>query len=200
MKLAGLILAAGESRRMGVPKALLPLAGETFLDRLIAAFHPHCDPVVVVTGHEAERIETGSRRAAQARFVRNPDYRLGQLSSLQCGLRALPQECAGVLFTPVDYPAIRPATVARLAERFARRSPGELLVIPRCDGRRGHPVACARDLFAEFLSLPPEAQARHVVRSHRGETAYLDVEDPGILEDADDPAAYERLKRRFEAL
>ncbi|MCS6953600.1 MAG: nucleotidyltransferase family protein [Bryobacterales bacterium] len=200
MKLAALILAAGESRRMGAPKALLPLAGETFLDRLIAAFEPWCCPVVVVTGHDAERIQTQSRRASEARFVRNHEYRLGQLSSLQCGLRAVPADCDGVLFTPVDYPAIQPATIARLAERFARRRLGELLVIPRCEGRRGHPVACARELFPEFLSLPPEAQAREVIRRHREETVYVDVEDPGILEDADDLPAYERLKLRFGAL
>jgi molybdenum cofactor cytidylyltransferase len=184
---------------MGAPKALLELAGETFLDRLIALFHTHCNPVVVVTGHDASNVEAGVRRAPQVLFVRNPAYRLGQLSSLQCGLRALPGDCEGVLFTPVDYPAVQPATVARLVERFERRAPDELVVVPRCGGRRGHPVACARALFQEILALPAGAQARDVIRRHREATAYVDVEDPGILEDADDPTAYERLKRWFEA-
>ncbi|MCL6505668.1 MAG: nucleotidyltransferase family protein [Bryobacteraceae bacterium] len=199
MSVAALILAAGESRRMGAPKALLELAGETFVDRLIGVFHAYCSPVVVVTGHDANDVEAGVRRSAQARFVRNALYPLGQLSSLQCGLKALPEGCEGALFTPVDYPAIQPGTVARLVERFERRAPHELVVVPRCGGRRGHPVACARALFDEILSLPAEAQARDVIRRHREATAYVDVEDPGILEDADDPAAYERLKRWFES-
>ncbi len=184
---------------MGAPKALLELAGETFLDRLIALFHAHCSPVVVVTGYDAGNVEAGVRRARQAHFVRNAAYRLGQLSSLQCGLRALPEDSEGVLFTPVDYPAIQAGTVARLVERFKRRAPHELIVVPRCAGRRGHPVLCARELFSEILALPAEAQARDVIRRYREATAYVDVEDAGVLEDADDPAAYERLKRWFEA-
>ncbi len=184
---------------MGAPKALLELAGETFLDRLIALFHAHCSPVVVVTGYDAGNVEAGVRRARQAHFVRNAAYRLGQLSSLQCGLRALPEDSEGVLFTPVDYPAIQAGTVARLVERFKRRVPHELIVVPRCAGRRGHPVLCARELFSEILALPAEAQARDVIRRYREATAYVDVEDAGVLEDADDPAAYERLKRWFEA-
>ncbi len=199
MSVAAVILAAGESRRMGFPKALLELAGETFVDRLIGIFRAYCSPVVVVTGHDAGDVEAGARRAAQALFVRNAAYRLGQLSSLQCGLKALPEDCGGVLFTPVDYPAIQPGTVARLVEGFERRAPHELVVVPRCGGRRGHPVACARALFDEILALPADAQARDVIRRHRDATAYVDVEDPGILEDADDPAAYERLKQWFQA-
>ena len=193
MNLAGLILAAGESRRMGEPKALLELAGETFLDRLILTLGQSCSPVIVVLGCGHQSIRAGLRRADSATFVLNPDYKRGQLSSLQCGLAAVPPEAEGVMFTPVDYPVVLASTVTRLARRFEERGPHELLVVPRSEGKGGHPVCAARDLIPEFLALPLDAQARDVIHRHREHTVYVDVEDSGILEDVDDPQAYRRL-------
>src|SRR5262245_32305125 len=106
MKTAGLILAAGASRRMGSPKALLELDGDTFLDRLIRAFRPHCSPLIVVLGYHAEAIRSGVRRGHDVEFVVNPHPEQGQLSSLQCGLSSVPGDSAAVIFTPVDYPRI----------------------------------------------------------------------------------------------
>ena len=100
---AGLILAAGESKRMGSPKAVLDFRGETFLDRLIDSFSEFCSPVVVVVGCEAERIRRGVRRPERAVFAENAVYHCGQLSSMQCGLRMIPQTAEGVLFTLVDH-------------------------------------------------------------------------------------------------
>jgi molybdenum cofactor cytidylyltransferase len=194
MSLAGLILAGGESRRMGSPKALLDFGGETFLDRLILILAQSCSPVIVVLGCEPQRIKAGLSYPDLATFVTNPDYTRGQLSSLQCGLAALPPETEGVMFTPVDHPAVRPSTVARIARRFHERSPRELLVVPRAEGRRGHPVCVAWALVTELLALPLEAQARDVIHRHLQETAYVDVDDPGILEDVDDPEAYHRVR------
>lgn len=164
---------------MGSPKALLPYRGETFVDRLIGVFSP-CDEVVVVLGHNADTIRDGMKR--RATIVVNPDPERGQLSSLQCGLRAVAQAEA-VFFTPVDYPAIEPSTVRAmmpLAGAFA---------MPRYQGRRGHPVLIGRELLAELLAC--ETAARDVIRAH--EPQYVEVGDPGILEDVDDPAAYSRL-------
>jgi molybdenum cofactor cytidylyltransferase len=197
LKPAGLILAGGESRRMGSPKALLELAGETFLDRLILTLGAVCAPVVVVLGHEAHEIRAGSRRADLAEFVTNAEYERGQLSSLQCGLAVLPDNCGGVMFTPVDCPAVLPSTVALLARRLQERAPGELLVVPLSDGRHGHPVGMAPELIPEFLALPLEAQARDVIRRHRERTVYVDVNDPGVWEDVDDPESYERMLARL---
>lgn len=193
MSLAGLILAAGDSRRMGSPKALLEFNGETFLDRLILTLGGACHPVIVVLGGESERIRAGLLRAELVTFVTNPNYQRGQLSSLQRGLAAVPPEAEGVLFTPVDYPLVRPSTIARIARRFEMRQPEEWLVVPRSQGRHGHPVCLARELIPEFLALADGAQARDVIRSHRKQTVYEDVDDPGILEDVDDPESYARL-------
>jgi len=186
VKTAGLILAAGESRRMGSPKALLDYHGETFLDRLIRLFALRCDPVVVVLGARAEEIRT--RISQPATVTINRDYQLGQTSSMQCGLRAI-GEVSGVLFTLVDHPAVEPGTLDALLDG----GPSPLVRVPRYDGRRGHPVWFSAALIPEFLALPPTGAARDVVRAHAPQTEFLDVNDPGILADIDDPAAYSAL-------
>lgn len=189
MNAAGLILAAGESRRMGSPKALLEFQGETFLDRLIGLFSRHCAPVIAVLGGQRESIRAALRRAGEALLVENPDFRLGQLTSMQCGLRAVPADADAVLFTLVDHPAVQPDTIARLISAGTRAP----LRIPRCGGRRGHPIWFAKSLIPEFLALPAGSPAKDIVTRHAGEIAYLDVDDPGILADVDDPEAYRRL-------
>ncbi len=199
MNVAGIILAAGESRRMGTPKALLTYRDETFLDRLIRVLGGSCAQVIVVLGHEAEQIEAGAARAGEAVFVVNEQYRDGQLSSLQCGLRAVPQDAEGFLFTPVDIPLIAPATVAALAGALANPAARALVAVPRYAGRRGHPVGCARQLGAELLALAPGAQAREVIHRHAGRTCYVDVDDPGILRDIDDPETYRALLEPSES-
>jgi molybdenum cofactor cytidylyltransferase len=187
VSVAGLILAAGESPRMGSPKALLDFRGETFLDHLIGLFSEFCAPVVVVVGCEAERIRSGVRRPERALFAENADYRLGQLSSMQCGLRMMPATTGGVLFTLVDHPNVQPSTIEALLQ------PATAIAIPRFDGRRGHPIFFIAELIPEFLELPSDSQAKEVVNRRPGSIRYVDVDDPGILDDVDDPAAYSRL-------
>jgi molybdenum cofactor cytidylyltransferase len=190
--LAAVILAGGSSSRMGVPKALLRAPGgeETFLDRLIGILRPHCSPVIVVLGHEADRIRAGLSRQPEAVFAVNHDWARGQLSSLQTGLGSVPAAASGVLFTPVDYPMVRPETIASLAEEFARRAGSSVLVIPRFQGKSGHPVCLGREIVPAFLNLPEGAQARDVIHRHTARTCYVDVDDPGVLFDIDDPEAY----------
>ena len=173
---------------MGSPKALLPYRGQTFLDTLIELFSSRCSPVIVVLGADAGTIRAGLRRAAM--FVVNPDYRLGQTTSMQAGLRAVPADAQGVLFTLVDHPAVEPATIDRLLLPAAHSS---LIRVPRYHGDRGHPVWFARDLISEFLALPQTGAAREVVRGHVSETEFLDVDDAGIVADIDDPEAYQAL-------
>jgi molybdenum cofactor cytidylyltransferase len=187
VKPAAIILAAGASSRMGRPKPLLSLDGETFLDRLIARYSGICSPVTVVLGHDAGRIRAGIRQAATAKFVVNPLPERGMLSSLQCGLASLPDDVDAVLFTPADLPSILSSTIAAVAASDAA------ITIPRRGGRNGHPVRVSRTIAAELLSLPADAQARDVLHRHRPETLFLDVDDPGILYDVDTPADYEAL-------
>jgi molybdenum cofactor cytidylyltransferase len=191
LSVAGLILAAGESRRMGFPKALLPYREGTFLERLAGLFAARCSPVIVVLGAAADRIRTGGGPTGHpaATLVVNPDWARGQTSSMQCGLRAVPPEADGVLFTLVDHPAVRPATI----DVLLAGPRATLLRVPRYNGRRGHPIWFSRDIIPEFLALPETGAARDVVRGHAAQTEFLDVDDPGILADIDDPEAYRAL-------
>jgi molybdenum cofactor cytidylyltransferase len=189
--IAAIILAAGASTRMGSPKALLDYRGETFLGRLIRILGGVADPVIVALGYHAGQIR--AQAGGRARFAVNPAPERGQLSSLQTALAEVPPGAEGFLFMPVDCPAVEPETVARLVDAFDHRDPATLFVIPRQSGRRGHPVCAARSLIPEFLALPPTGQASAAVHRHIPETRYLDVDDPGILADVDDPEAYRKL-------
>jgi molybdenum cofactor cytidylyltransferase len=184
---AGLILAAGESRRMGSPKALLRFREETFLDTLTGLFARVCSPVIVVLGAHADLIQ--ARAGRPATFVRNEHYTNGQTSSMQCGLRAVPPGASGVLFTLVDHPAVACSTIGRMVEGNG----AALLRVPRYRGKRGHPIWFSRELIAEFLSLPEDGAARDVVRAHAAETEFVDLDDPGTVADIDDPEQYRRL-------
>ena len=180
MKVHGIILAAGFSSRMGRTKALLDYQGETFVDRVRRTLRPYCDKVFVVGAPGAEFAD-----------VVNPDPARGMLSSLQCGLTALPADTEGVFFTLVDLPAIEVSTVKLLAEasRQAR------LVIPQFEGKNGHPVFVARGLFDEFLSADSTATPKTVIARHAPEILYVNCADPGIVRDADTPAEYRELIR-----
>lgn len=191
--IAGIILAAGASSRMGTPKALLDYRGETFVGRLTRVLSAVCDPVIVVLGYHADRIRPNIPAGVQ--IAVNPDPDRGQLSSLQTALAALSPDASGFAFTPVDSPAVGEETVRALERAFEERDPSTLFVIPRQDGRRGHPVMATREIAAEFLALPPTAQASEVVHRFVDRTHYVDVDDAGIFTDIDDPAAYQRLMR-----
>jgi molybdenum cofactor cytidylyltransferase len=132
-----------------------------------------------------------------ARVVVNPDPDRGQLSSLQTALAVLPVDATGFAFTPVDSPAVDEETVGGLVRTFEERDPSTMFVIPRQDGRRGHPVLAAREIAAEFLALPPTSPASDVVHRFVDRTQYVDVDDAGIFTDIDDPAAYQLLTRRL---
>jgi molybdenum cofactor cytidylyltransferase len=165
----------------------LSFRDETFLDRLIGLLAARCLPVIVVLGHGAEEIR--ARAARPAVFVVNPHYQTGQTGSMQCGLRAVPADAAGVLFTLVDHPAVSACTIDALLDG----SPDALLRVPRYAGQRGHPIWFSARLIPEFLALPESGAAREVVRGHTAETEFLDLEDPGVVADIDDPAAYREL-------
>ena len=190
--IAGLILAAGASSRMGMPKALLDYRGETFVARLARVLGTQCRPVTVVLGYHADVIRPQIPKGVQ--IVVNPDPSRGQLSSLQTALNELPPEADGFAFIPVDCPAVEGDTVEKLARAFERRAASALFVIPRQSGRRGHPVFAARPIADELLNLAPTAEARDVVHAHVDRTEYVDVDDPGIFADIDDLEAYRRLK------
>jgi molybdenum cofactor cytidylyltransferase len=181
---------------MGSPKALLRYGEASFLDTLTQLFGARCSPVIVVLGAHAAQIRDAATRPAT--FVENPDYARGMTGSMQCGLRAVPLDADGVLFTLVDHPAASPATLdALLASRpllsatQLHRTP--LVRVPRYRSKRGHPIWFSRELTPEFLTLPADGRARDVVARYVDRTEFLDLDDPGIVADIDSPEDYRAL-------
>lgn len=186
------VLSAGESSRMGRPKALLPINGQTFIERIVRALEGGgLGRILVVLGHNAEELRAGVRHLP-VEVLLNPDYKQGQLSSLQVAVRRLLREaaCEGMLVHLVDHPYIDAALVDLMIRRF--HESGKAIVVPRFGGRRGHPVIFSRALFAELLQAPLGEGAKAVVNAHRDDTLEIDTEDEGITLDIDTPELYRR--------
>jgi molybdenum cofactor cytidylyltransferase len=207
--IAGLVLAAGESSRMGRDKALLLYRGRTFLETIIGKLHEAgIERVAVVLGHHADVIQgamgcgDAGPAAAGVEIVINSDYRRGQTSSLQAGLAALQKPVVGlpsatcgslaaVVLCLVDHPAFSPTTVAALLAAFERTQAP--VVVPSHGGRHGHPVLISRRLFPALRALTDHQGANGVIRAWHDQTEHVEVPDPGILVDVDDEEAYRRL-------
>jgi molybdenum cofactor cytidylyltransferase len=190
--IAGLILAAGESSRMGTDKATLTYRGRTFLELIVRTLREtKLARIMVVLGHHAQEIQQ-QIKIEGAEVVTNPDYRSGQTSSLQAGLRSLiADDLEAVLLCLVDHPAVSAETVRRLVATF--RHSGAPVVIPTYQGRRGHPVLIGRKVFEDLLGMASDAGADSVVRKYRPVTQFVEVEDEGVVIDVDDAESYRRL-------
>jgi molybdenum cofactor cytidylyltransferase len=184
---AGIILSAGKSERMGSPKALLQYRGQSFLETILAAIaSAGLAPAIVVAGHHYDVI---SKSYPKAQIVFNPDYLHGMNTSVQAGIRALPAGLDGVAVFLVDHPVVDRQTIDALVDRLA---PGRI-VVPVHDGRRGHPVIFAADLFDEILGLAPDQGLNTVVRRQAERVVEVFVENPGVLRDIDTREQFERL-------
>lgn len=190
--IAGLILSAGRSSRMGRHKALLPYAGATFLEHIYnTAGRSTLDRLLVVLGHDPQPIIDAVDIPAD-RITVNEDYDRGMLSSLQTGLReVMPMLPEAVVVFLVDHPRVTVELIDALIAEF-RRGAGDI-VLPVYDGRRGHPVLFGASLFDELLAAPLDVCARHVVRAHPDRVAELPVDEEGVVRDIDTPDQYHRL-------
>lgn len=190
-RVAGLILAAGKSERMGRSKALLPFRGSCFLTHILTeASSSNLNDVKIVLGHQAEAILQALPEIKPKALV-NPDYERGQLSSLQCGLKHLSLAgLDGVMVLLIDHPIIHRGLVNQLIEGFSRND--ARIVIPSFEHRRGHPIIFSSELFSELLVAPLDQGAVSVVRKHPQEILHLEVDEPGVLVDIDTPEAYEK--------
>jgi molybdenum cofactor cytidylyltransferase len=190
--IVAVVLSAGESSRMGRPKALLPVGNTFFLDRIVASLRQtRVERIVVVLGHNAPALEEKIRHLPVTILV-NPDYSRGQLSSLQVALRALEKEAVdGIVLHLVDHPFIDARLVDRMIDEFYAAQP--LIVVPVCRGRRGHPVIFSRRLFPELLAAPLDEGAKSVVRAHASETLEVATDEEGITCDIDTPEEYRRF-------
>jgi CTP:molybdopterin cytidylyltransferase MocA len=194
--IVAVVLSAGESSRMGRPKALLPIYGQTFIERIVAALkQTRVGKIIVILGHNASELQPKISHLPVEILI-NTDYKLGQLSSLQLAVRhlQLDQDCDGMLVHLVDHPYLTPALVQEMIRRFYETK--KRIIVPKFHGKRGHPVIFSRDLFAELLSAPVDQGAKAVVNAHRADTLEIETEEAGIALDIDTPELYQQHVRR----
>ncbi|HVN88842.1 MAG TPA: nucleotidyltransferase family protein [Candidatus Binataceae bacterium] len=183
--ICGVLLAAGESRRMGFPKALLRIGNETYLQHLAATMLTSVDHLVIVLGAHIERIRLTVPQDTRLTVAENRNYRRGQLSSLKVALRQV-GDVSAVMMHLIDHPRVKRETFRAVVEQYEHT--GKPIVIARYNGRRGHPVLFDRSLFGELLAAPEDQGARVVVNADPSRIAYCDVDDEGIVQDLDTPA------------
>ena len=180
-RIAGIVLAAGTSSRMGRNKLIETVRGKPLIAKAVdAAAASRLDPVLVVTGHQADKI-AAALAGAPAALVHNARFAEGLSSSLQAGLAAVPEDCDGAMILLGDMPEITPALIDRLIAAF---HPGAICVAT-AQMRRGHPVLWARRFFAELMTLKGDKGARDVMQAHDNQVLEIEAGDDAPLADID---------------
>jgi molybdenum cofactor cytidylyltransferase len=199
---AGLILAAGESSRMGRDKALLPWpprasgeapSNDTFLSAAIRSLLLATEFVLVVVGKN-EATLAPIIYAEGASLVANPDPSRGQFSSLQVGLHeVLNHGRDAAMITLVDRPPVGTTTIQTLRDAFEVADHNIWAVVPEFSGKHGHPYLVGREMIAAFLRVPPAANARDIEHEHQAHIQYIRVEDPLVALNINTPEDYANL-------
>jgi molybdenum cofactor cytidylyltransferase len=184
-----IILAAGESKRMGFPKMLLDFNGSTMLENVIRNVENSAvnNILVVLGAYRNELVELVARQ--KVNYCYNDNYKDGMLSSVKCGLGNLPADFEAVLIFQGDQPLIYPEVVNMLINSF--RASGKGIVIPAHNGRRGHPVLIDRKYRKDIVSLDASEGLRALAHLFADDVLEVEVNDPGILRDFD---TYEEYK------
>jgi molybdenum cofactor cytidylyltransferase len=205
----GLVLAAGFSSRAGAFKPALPLAGRAVLHRVLDALVPVVNGIVIVSGHEAVRVQSlvhewfleRGRHSTLLRFLKvkhNPDYAEDMWLSVLVGAREVPPDSL-LYILPADYPLITAEILRNLRSVYTADSPGERTdaYIPRHKGKNGHPVLLAPECLSRLQSLASPVTRGLTLKSFLAgqKIAYIEEEDPGILEDLDTPEDLARIEK-----
>lgn len=191
--IAAIVLAAGQSRRMGGPNKLLAdVGGKPMVRRSVeTALEAGATPVIVVLGHQAEAV-SAALDGLPVRFVHNPDFAAGLSTSLKRGLAEVPGEADAALVCLGDMPFVRAAELRRLAAAF-NPTEGRAICVPTRGGKRGNPVLFARRFFAEMQALAGDSGAKHLLGEYPELVAEVEMASDGVLTDIDTPESLERL-------
>jgi molybdenum cofactor cytidylyltransferase len=202
--LYAVILAAGESSRMGTDKALLPwpptspgspATGQTFLSAAIQSLEPFSEKVIVVAGRNQTAVAPVVY-ANGASLVSNPEPDRGQFSSLQVGLQyVLSDGRDAAMVTLVDRPPVNATTLKALCSAFTEAASDVWAIVPEYNGKHGHPFLVAREMIEAFLKAPPTANARDIEHQNLPHVSYVVVDDPLVTLNVDTPQDYAALSR-----
>jgi len=197
-RIAAVVLAAGKSTRMGRDnKLLMNLHGAPMIARTVAAIAASpAKPIVVVTGNDAAALED-ALKGQQVAYARNPRFAEGMSTSLKAGLAALPDDTDAVLIALGDMPAVTSEAIAKLVAAF-NPTEGRAIVVPVFQGKRGNPVLFARAYVDEMMHLEGDAGARALLSAHADAVYEVEMDDAGILADADTPAAFAAIEAEFK--
>ena len=189
--IAGIVLAAGSSSRMGSPKALLEVAGRPAVEVVAARLaEAGCTEVIVVVGKHAAEIRAGADLGA-VRVIEHRGWASGRTSSIQAGLAALPDDCEVIALALVDMPLVRAATIAATIAAWRSADPRPDVVVPTLDGHGGHPILLSPGLVPPIACLGPDEPLRALLRSSR--RLDVPVNDRGIAIDLDTPDDLQHL-------
>ena len=196
--ISAIVLAAGESKRMGQTKQLLDWEGRTILQRVLENLsRSQVDEVILVLGHEAERIQQ-TLDTHKVKVVINRNYKEGMITSIQQGLINLDDKVEAFFIVLADQPAVGPEVFDRLIGEFRQASPQKSIVLPTFRGRRGHPALFGAKYKKEALRIEGDVGFRQVFQEHPEEILTVEMDTDSILQDIDTLDDYQKqLKTKF---
>jgi molybdenum cofactor cytidylyltransferase len=191
-----MILAAGESRRMGQPKLLLPFGEKTIIETVVEkVVSSKVRNTLVVLGSEREKVEKKIKNFP-VKVAFNPDYPSGMLSSVLCGFKAIPEDTRAVVVVLGDQPSVSKEVLDKIIDAYQETGKG--IVLPVYEQERGHPVVIDMKYKDEIENLSPDIGLRGTVYSHPEDILEVEVDAPEILQDIDDEADYKRELKNKE--
>jgi molybdenum cofactor cytidylyltransferase len=190
-----IILAAGESKRMGFPKMLLQFNGKTMIENVIDhVSESESDGIMVVLGANSENIIDIVMKY-DVKYCYNDNYRDGMLSSVQCGVKNLPSDTEAVMIFQGDQPFITSSVINSLIHEY--RSSCKGIIIPVHDGKRGHPLLLDRKYLDDIDKLDPDRGLRSITGIYSGDVLEVQTDEPGILRDFD---TYDDYKKELNQI
>jgi molybdenum cofactor cytidylyltransferase len=196
--IAALVLAAGRSSRMGGPNKLLAEIGGRSLVRIAVeeALASQARPVIVVTGHQRERVEA-ALAGLPVDFVHNPYFADGLGTSLKTGIAALPAQSDGAIVCLGDMPQVDAAMINRLIGAIDPAK-GALIAMPTIEGQRGNPVVWSRRFFPDLMAVEGDVGARYLIGRYTEAVAEVPLSGKAALTDVDTPEVFEAVKAELE--
>jgi len=190
-KLGGILLAAGEGKRMRDLKPLLPINSTTFIECIIKKLKIVCEETIVVLGYQSSTIIKKADLSG-VKVVFNREYRKGQLSSLQVGLKEISKDIEGIIMALVDQPLVKEETYKKLKNKFLEYE--KSIIIPTFGDKRGHPTIFSNFFFKELMNAPLDIGARYVIKNYPPYVITVPVEDRGVIININTPQIYDKFK------